>query len=163
MYLHINYYQPFNYPKLSNIPFSINSNEGSILALPISINTYSLPWFSIKNMIDSTLTMARKNGLPHISVLLHPFRDGNLQHLRITQRLIKYLVMDLGLRPITLKQFACSLNDQTRLPVVKFPEFETVTHSKRILRFPETKQDVLGFSEALIRIYKLLKKNYDVF
>jgi peptidoglycan/xylan/chitin deacetylase (PgdA/CDA1 family) len=163
LYLSINYYQPFSYPKLSATPFSILSDEGSIWALPISINTYSLPWFSIKNMVDSAVILAKKNRFSHISVLLHPFRDGNLQHLRTTQRLIKYLAMDIGLRPITLEQFAGGLKAQSRLPVVKYEEFETLTRSKRILRFPETKQDVLGFSEAFIRIYKLLKKNCDVF
>ena len=163
VYLAVNYYQPFRYPKLSTHPVSINGNEGQIWALPISINTYSLPWFSIKKMIDSVVVSSKKNGFPHITLLLHPFRDGNINHIRTTQRLLKYLIKDLDLKPITLEQHVERLDPQNCRSIVNYEDFKAVNNFKRKLRFPETKQDFLGFSDILVRLYKLLRKNHDVF
>ena len=163
MYLAVNYYQPFKYPNISNRPISINNDKSKILALPISMNTYSLPWFSIKNSIDSEVASFRETNFQHITILLHPFRDGNLNHLSITKKLLKHLTMDLGLRPISLNQLVEHLGPNIHQNSISYNEFETITRPKRNLNFPKTKQDFLGFSEVFFHAYKFLKKNHDVF
>jgi len=163
MYLAVNYYQPFRFPNISNRPISINNDGAKILALPISLNTYSLPWFSIKNSIDSAVASFRKTDFQHITILMHPFRDGNLNHLSTTKKLLKHLTMDLGLHPITLNQLVNNLGPNIHQNSMNYKEFETIIRPKRNLNFPKTKQDFLGFSEVFFHAYKFLKKNHDVF
>ena len=70
--------------------------------LPICVETYNLRFFSIRNMLDSALSQARKEGFSHITVLLHPFADGNLARIKTTERTLLHL-MQRGLAPITLQ------------------------------------------------------------
>ena len=92
VYPFINYYRLIGYPKISTMPSLVSLSEGSIWAFPISVETYGSPWFSIKNMADSAILQSEKCGFRHITILCHPFRDGNYSHIQTTRRLVEYLI-----------------------------------------------------------------------
>jgi peptidoglycan/xylan/chitin deacetylase (PgdA/CDA1 family) len=97
----INYYKFFVYPKLPTEPYIVSSKDAYIWLLPVSVETYGRPWFSIKNMIDSAFRESMKSNR-HITILCHPFRDGNLQHIKVTEKLLRYLVVEKEMECMTL-------------------------------------------------------------
>jgi peptidoglycan/xylan/chitin deacetylase (PgdA/CDA1 family) len=106
----INYYRFFSYPKLPANPSLISLKDGDILAIPILVETYGRVWFSIRNMLDSACKESLKTS-KHITILCHPFRDGNLQHLGTTEKLIRHLTTTQKMYPIPLKE-AVKLEDK---------------------------------------------------
>ena len=106
----INTYKFYQYPKISTSPAFISSSNGDVLMIPISVETYGKPWFTIKNMIDTAYSISQKQG-KHITILCHPFREGNARNIQTTERLIKYLVITKKMRPITLRE----LKDQAKI------------------------------------------------
>ena len=50
---HINYYSIMSYPKLSTEIYSIQSDAGKLIMIPIAVETYGSPWFSIKNILHA--------------------------------------------------------------------------------------------------------------
>jgi len=138
-----NNYRLISYPKLSTKPFLIELPLGCIWAFPISVETYGSPWFSIKNMVDSGLFMAEKSGIKHISILCHPFRDGNSFHIRTTRRLLEYLIRR-KLRPITLTGLMQMLENMKLFIFKTKAVGEFLDPKKAKMSFPSTKWDIFG-------------------
>ena len=103
-------YKFYQYLKVSSLPGIVSSLNRDIVTIPISIQTYGQPWFSIKNMIDTVYSISQEQGR-HITILCHPFRDGNARNVLITEKIIKYLVVIKKMKPITLRD----LKDRTIL------------------------------------------------
>jgi peptidoglycan/xylan/chitin deacetylase (PgdA/CDA1 family) len=167
VYPQINYYRPFSYPKMPLNPYLINFTQGNLWMLPVSVETYNLPWLSIKNMIDSNISSSRNMHIQHISILLHPFRDGNLQHIHTTEKLIRYLSLERKLTAITLKEFAdkASLHN-INYKVAKIDQVETLSEYKpwRKILLPRTKHDLLGFwIENPLLAYRLMREGRATF
>jgi len=99
----INKYRLVSYPRRTPRHTRIRAASGSIWALPVAVETYGSTWFSVRNMVDAALEDAGRRGIDHVSILCHPFRDGNLQHLRDMERLFRYL-RARGLRAIPLAE-----------------------------------------------------------
>src|SRR5271157_17641 len=102
VYPAINYYKYLCYPKIPTYPSLISSQQGDIRAIPICVETYNQPWFSLKNMIDVAFNVSRGYDR-HITILCHSFRDGNLQNISVTEKLLQYLILEKKLMPILLK------------------------------------------------------------
>lgn len=163
LYLPANAYSPFGYPIMPDFPFSLTVDEGKIFALPISINTYCLPWFAIKNLINSAYSRSKNGESPHLTILLHPFRDGSLDRIETTRKIIKYLLEKLDLTPITLEDYVDNICSESNLPHITYEELSKLTIPKRILRRPRTKQDLVGATDLFVKLYKKLRKNREVF
>jgi len=83
-------------------PRIVRTGAGDITMIPVSIETYGLSRGEIIGMLRSAWHKARREGVNHVSVLMHPFKDGALRRLDQVGHLIGYLMSGLGLRPITL-------------------------------------------------------------
>jgi peptidoglycan/xylan/chitin deacetylase (PgdA/CDA1 family) len=154
VYPMINYYKFFCYPKLPMTPFLVSVEDEEILMLPVSVETYGRPWISIKNMVDSAFSESLKiNG--HLTILLHPFVDGNLQHIKATERLLKYLVEEKKLKGIAVKN--ALPNDKMRTNVCRLD----TANSLRLSQFiPRTKEDLIGaLPENLMAFWRIIKKD----
>ncbi len=90
------------YMPQSSRPRTLRTRAGDIAFLPIGVETYGRQRPEIVAMVDSCLNQAARDGGRHISILMHPFRDGSLECLEDTQWLIRYLVRDRRLRPLVL-------------------------------------------------------------
>lgn len=159
----INYYRLFSYPKLSTMPAFIHFPDGNIWALPVSVETYGSPWFSVRNMVDSAVSQSLKCQFPHISILCHPFRDGNLQHIKVMEKLLHHLARK-GLKSITLEKLVSTLVDKQD----DFSEIngwgELSMPQKRRISPPGTRQDLLGIiPQNLLNIYKMIKRGHAIF
>lgn len=158
----INYYGLFSYPKLSTMPSLIHFPNGNIWALPISVETYGSPWFSIRNMLDSAVSQSLNFQFPHISILCHPFRDGNLQHIKVTERLLHHLIWK-GLKPITLEKLVSTLGDKQGHYSGINGWGELSRPQKRRIFPPGTRQDLLGIiPENLLTICKMIKRGHAI-
>lgn len=103
----LHHYRPFAYRQIGTQPLPIvNPASGQGLWLvPVPVETYSLPWFGTRLLIDSALDKARQEtGREHVTVLMHPFRDGSNLHLPHLEALLRYLVEVRQLRPVTLAE-----------------------------------------------------------
>jgi len=159
----INLYHILSYPKLSTLPSLVWLSNGNIWALPISLETYNSPWFSIKNMIDSAILQIKTHAFKHITFLCHPFRYGHLYHIDITEKLIKYLT-DRGLKSVTLKELVESLNNK----IDHFPKIDNlgIYHKTKKMRvsLPRTRQDFLGLiPENLLLAYRIIRRGHTMF
>lgn len=143
----IHYYKFLSYSKLPTNPFLISCENREIFMIPISVETYGRPWFSIKNMIDSAILESPKVN-SHTTILLHPFRDGNMQHIRSTERLLRYLVITKRLKPLLVK-------DSFDKGYVKLDSINQIDSKLRLSRFlPRTKEDYIGvLPEIMMKIY----------
>ena len=93
----------------------------------------------------------------HITILCHPFRDGNLQHIKVTGRLLEYLVIEKKFNPITLKDLP---HDHERR--LKTNEIDTINHDIKLNRLvPRNKRDCISIvPQNLMTIYRLMKKGH---
>jgi len=156
----INYYWLLAYPKLPTTPSLVRLPEGDIWALPISVETYGSLWFSIKNMVDSAISQSARCGFQHISIMCHPFRDGNLQHIKTTEKLLRHLIKK-GLTPVTLSELMDKLSgtSQNYPQISKLAELPKQSGTKP--PFPRTRQDCMGIiPEILTLIYALLRRGH---
>jgi peptidoglycan/xylan/chitin deacetylase (PgdA/CDA1 family) len=83
---------------------SLRTPGGDLLLIPIGVETYAMSLHEVKAMIRSSLRTARKEGHNHVSVLMHPFKDGALERIQNTRSLMEYLLHDLNLRPVSLRE-----------------------------------------------------------
>ena len=154
----INYYGFFCYPKLQTNPFLVSAENEEIGMIPISVETYGNPWFSIKNMIISAFKESLRSN-KHITILCHPFRDGNLQHIEITERLLKYLVIEKGMKARVIKDLP--LSHERRIEVEEIDNVNPKIKLKDLI--PRTKQDYFGMiPENLMTMYRLIKKGHTI-
>jgi peptidoglycan/xylan/chitin deacetylase (PgdA/CDA1 family) len=96
-----NYHVPsLAYRRLPVRPLPVICSWHWLWLVPIPVETYGRPWITIRNMVNSALAVGRRQGYPHVTVLLHPFRDGAMWHLGTLSRLIDYLAVEKNLRPV---------------------------------------------------------------
>jgi len=154
----INYYRFFCYPKLPTNPFLVSSENGDIWMVPICVETYGSPWFSIENMIDSAFRESLKSN-KHITILCHPFRDGNEQHIAVTEKLLRYLVLEKEAKQIVIKDLPLSHERH-----VEVNEMDKTTPKIRLSELiPRTKQDYMGIiPEDLMMAYRLIKRGHTI-
>ncbi len=159
----INYYHLMSYPKLSTVPSLIQLPNGNIWALPISVETYGSPWFSIKNMVDSAISESKKCGFQHVTILCHPFRDGNLQHIEVTEKLLQHLTAKEW-KSITLKEISGML-DKKIDHFTKVTALRDLFESKKSRVSPlRTKQDFLSIiPQNLMLAYRIVRRGHTLF
>jgi peptidoglycan/xylan/chitin deacetylase (PgdA/CDA1 family) len=156
VYPMINNYKFFRYSKLPTDPFLVSLEDESILMFPVSVETYNRPWISIKSMIDSAFS-GSLNSNKHLTILLHPFRDGNLQHINVTERLLRYLVKEKELRGVAIKDIL--LNYETRANVCKICEADSLGSDRFTMR---TKDLIYAIPENLMMLWRTIKKDHAV-
>lgn len=86
----------------SCLPRAFRTSAGDITMIPVAAETYAGNYRIIKGMIDSAWKTAVREGVNHISVLMHPFKDGRLDRLPLTRQVVKYLTEDLQLSAVQL-------------------------------------------------------------
>ena len=162
VYPAINYYLLFSYSRQQAFPCLICLPEGDIWALPISVETYGSPWFSIRSTIDSAIS--RKGDSKHISVLCHPFRDGNLRHIETTEKLIRHLMVTKGLASITLGDLESGLDGDGRKVGGDVYLGEFLGARKMTLVPPRTGRDIIDLiPQNLIMIYRKIRRGHTLF
>jgi peptidoglycan/xylan/chitin deacetylase (PgdA/CDA1 family) len=80
------------------------TGAGDLTVIPIGSETYALPRDELEGSIASSWRCARKEGENHISVLMHPFKDGRLARLDQTRWTIRLLQDTMGLKSIPLRE-----------------------------------------------------------
>lgn len=163
MYASISRYHITSYLKTITMPCLINLSGKSIWALPISVETYGFPWFSIRNMINSAICQGKKYGFLHISVLCHPFKDGNLNHIDVTERMINYL-FKMGLSSITLKELVSKLpTEERKFPKININDTNGIFQPNAKISYLQTKEDVIGMvPENLMMLWRIIKKGHTI-
>ena len=144
VYFDTNYYRLISYPKRPTQPTLVQHDEGQIWAIPISVQTYGLPWFSIRNMLDTAIEQGRISGFEHISVLMHPFRDGSLQNIDTTKRIIDHLLAT-GLQPVTLSDLEADLSENTSVDPRPCEPERMIDTFRPPVSWPTTRWDFMGF------------------
>lgn len=86
----------------SCLPRTLRTSVGDLTMVPISAETYAGDYRIIKGMVDSAWKTAIREQINHISLLMHPFKDGCLDRLPLTRQIVKYLTQDLQLKATTL-------------------------------------------------------------
>lgn len=149
-------YGAFAYRKMRLRPLLASSPHGTIWVIPISIETNNRPWIPVRNMIDSARIAGRREGFPHINILLHPFRDGSLRHIEDLKRILMYLQGKWGYRGIPLGRLADRLQTYKPSSFVYFVSDPQQSHEgKRGFRqkwwnyTPRYQQRVCNVYEAL--------------
>jgi len=98
-------YIPFRFLTFPTRVTLMAAGEGKISRVPISVETYGRPWRLVKGMLDSALQEAKREGTNHVSILMHPFRDGSRRHIGSLEKMLKYL-SGRRMRGISLKDWA---------------------------------------------------------
>jgi peptidoglycan/xylan/chitin deacetylase (PgdA/CDA1 family) len=156
------YYKHFAYPEPPE-PLLIEAEEGAIYCLPISVDTYGFPWLLAKNMVDASLTAAKRQRCAHLTVLCHLFRDAALRNRERTEKLLRYLIVTKGLTPVTLSD---SLDNVRRTDSVRRIEAANifVNRSKSRIRPPRTREDVIGcVPQNFLRLMQILSGRHCIF
>lgn len=159
-----NYYRIFGYPKVSTAPLLISNVHGNIWALPVAVQTYGSPWPCIKNMVSLAILQSFNCGLRHISILLHPFRDGNLRYIQTTDKLIRYLLQS-GLSPVTASEVIDRLEGTYQYRIEQEGTLPSLLNTARpMICLPSSRWDVFGFfPENGLRILQRLKPHTQIF
>jgi len=155
----INYYRFFCYEKLPTNPFLVSSEDEEIWMFPVSVETYNRPWLSIKNMINSAFLENLKS-IRHVTILLHPFRDGNIQHINVTEILLRYLVYKKGLKGVPIKDILLNHKTHANVCKIKINKIDSLRESRFI---PRTKEDfICMIPENLMMLWRIIKKDHAV-
>lgn len=88
----------------SGRPRPFRAPSGDLTMIPIGVETYGLPWHEIRGSVDSAWKTAVREGPRHISVLMHPFKDGTAARIDQTAKLIQYMLVELGLQAVPLAE-----------------------------------------------------------
>jgi peptidoglycan/xylan/chitin deacetylase (PgdA/CDA1 family) len=111
VYPAINIYRYFAYTRGLPPPMRIKSQTGCIYALPITMETYGLPLFSVYNIAKTLCAAAKRSAFNHISVLCHPFRDGSIKRISSLIKLTK-LFTDNNREAVTLTELITRLKEK---------------------------------------------------
>jgi len=155
------YYKNFAYPKPPE-PLLIEAEEGAIYSLPI-LDIYGFPWFLTKNMVDASLAAAKRQRFVHLTVLCHLFRDAAVRNRERTEKLLRYLVVNNGLTPVTLSDL---LDNVRRTDSVRRIEAANifVNRSKSGVRLPRTREDVIGcVPQNFLHLMRILSGRHCMF
>lgn len=152
----MNYHRFISYPKISTRPALLEVSGRQIWMLPISAETYGLPWLCIKNMLDSAISLGARTGFPHVSVLCHPFRDGSLSHIEATENMLRYL-LSVGLAPVTLAEL---VKDHLHTADTAISRCPNDFHARKTrIAPPTTTQDFLGIvPENAVKFWRLIRR-----
>jgi hypothetical protein len=85
-------------------PRPLRTSEGDIAFIQIGVETYGMGTRVIKAMLESAYLTSRQEDMDHVSVLMHPFKDGSLQKLERTRWVVRFLTQRLELDPIPLAE-----------------------------------------------------------
>lgn len=150
-----NYHRFLSYPKISTRPALLEVSGRNIWMLPISVETYGLPWLCVKNMLDSAISYGARIGFPHVSVLCHPFRDGSLSHIAATGNMLRHL-LKIGLTPVTLAEL---MKDHLTADAPIIPCPNDFSARKARIAPPTTTLDFLGIvPENIVKFWRLKKR-----
>jgi peptidoglycan/xylan/chitin deacetylase (PgdA/CDA1 family) len=83
-------------------PRMLRTRIGDLTMLPVSVETYGGDKPSIRAEITRAVQRSAKEGTNHISLLMHPFKDGCRDRLHLTTWVMDYLTKELKLRPVRL-------------------------------------------------------------
>jgi peptidoglycan/xylan/chitin deacetylase (PgdA/CDA1 family) len=154
MYPAINYFRWISYPKKGSEIYSLKEDDKQLLFIPFNVETYGRTWFSVKNMIDNTIR-ENKESTNKITILMHPFRDGNLQHIDTTKNILEYLVKTKNLSSTLLSEFdepPNKIREITNITQI----FKDLNHKKHNY-FPLFREDIQGIiPENYWKLYKLI-------
>lgn len=98
-----NYFRPLAYRRFSHQPLPMQIDGHTLWLVPVALETYVSPWMGIKCLIDSVLLKHSDTSFPHVTILMHPFRDGALRHIGQLEALLHYLIEHYRLKPIALR------------------------------------------------------------
>jgi peptidoglycan/xylan/chitin deacetylase (PgdA/CDA1 family) len=102
----LHHYKPFAYRQVNTQPIPIITEKGGIWMVPVPAETYDWPFFGTRLAVDSALVRAKKEGPnPHVSILMHPFRDGTKAHLKHLEAMLEYLTQKRQLKAVTLEEY----------------------------------------------------------
>ncbi len=97
--------QPFyltRFMEASCRPRILRTRIGDLTILPLSVETYNGNKPSIRAEINCAVGKSAMEGTDHISLLMHPFKDGCRDRLALTTWVLDYLTKELKLRPARL-------------------------------------------------------------
>lgn len=99
-------YHPFRYRRVSLRPMLMSAPQSgkTLWMVPVAVETNNRPWPIVKNMLDAALATAQAEAWPHLTLLLHPFRDGSLAHLHDLERILDYLCTGQGYRACPIRE-----------------------------------------------------------
>ncbi|HEY3274282.1 MAG TPA: polysaccharide deacetylase family protein [Methanocella sp.] len=103
VYPALNKYRAISYPEIPAGIVNVRADGGTIRLVPIAMETYSNPWFSVRSMVDAACD-ANKSCGRHITILCHPFRDGNLRHSGDFERLLEHLTVTQKMKPALISE-----------------------------------------------------------
>lgn len=118
-------YRPFAYRTLYTRPLPVAQSERLLWMVPVPVETYTLPSWAIQPLVGAALHRARCDGDEHISILMHPFRDGTRKHITGLERLLQELVVRRGLRPLTVHQKIIEHARQSQVHPQTYPRIFT--------------------------------------
>jgi peptidoglycan/xylan/chitin deacetylase (PgdA/CDA1 family) len=84
----------------------LRTPAGDLTLVPVSVETYAMSRSMVRAMIDRAWRTSIKEDVNHISVLMHPFKDGGLGRLNTTEWVIRYLTRDLELKGVPVSEVA---------------------------------------------------------
>lgn len=88
----------------STRPRPLRTAAGDVTIIPVPVETYNLERPMLRAMLESAWKRARRDRVHHVSVLMHPFKDGARIRLPITEWVLDFLVTRLRLTPVPLKE-----------------------------------------------------------
>ncbi len=97
-----NLYRPFSYRPMPTAPLRTWTRAGSLWTVPITTETYNRPREVVTSMLRDAARRGTKRPRSHLTVLMHPFRDGSRRHIDIIGHVVEQL-RALGFAPRTLR------------------------------------------------------------
>ncbi|HMK33767.1 MAG TPA: polysaccharide deacetylase family protein [Desulfomonilaceae bacterium] len=82
----------------------LRTPAGDIVMIPVGSETYGLDRREIEGSLLSSWKSSQEEGVNHISLLMHPFKDGALSRMNDTSWVVYFLVETLGLKSIPLRE-----------------------------------------------------------
>ncbi len=154
-------YAILGFRKYSMLNTVIMRNNHKLNMFPISIETYGRPWIMIKGMLESAIRELGKNDFKHLTILLHPFRDGNSNHVGVMEKIIKFLYKNnLVSVPIADK----ILESNTRVNPDHIHGINSTGVRNRLFQFPKNLTDIKYAPVGIgIKIIQRLKPHSTIF
>ncbi|MFZ2455891.1 MAG: polysaccharide deacetylase family protein [Candidatus Altiarchaeia archaeon] len=154
----INNYYRLSYPKLSTETYTTSVDGKNIKVVPVCVETYGKPLFTVRNMIDSAYSSSLKSN-KHITLLCHPFRDGNLRNIRNMEEVIKHLIIKRRMQPILVKD----IPNKGEKCISVNEAINTKPQHNFQNTIPKTQQDIVGLiPENFMLAYRFLKSRHTV-
>ncbi|MFH1114686.1 MAG: polysaccharide deacetylase family protein [Pseudomonadota bacterium] len=85
-------------------PRLLRTPSGDVGFVPVSVETYGMKPYEVEAMLESAWRTCRQEGHRHVSVLMHPFKDGACCRIDATRRLLHRLTGHLNLDPVPLSE-----------------------------------------------------------